>query len=129
MLIYKVAEPTDTIRLVVTAPAGVVTKTPLNDVSSGYRTILAMVCDIMQRLMDRRINPDFPGLEHAQAVVLIDEVEAHLQPGSEHHRRTVWPRWQWTLKTISAFPQTMELHSLPVNCSIGGTSEGMLWMV
>ncbi|RMP81495.1 AAA family ATPase [Pseudomonas syringae] len=66
--------------LIVTAPAGVVTKTPLNDVSSGYRTILAMVCDIMQRLMDRRINPDFPGLEHAQAVVLIDEVEAHLHP-------------------------------------------------
>lgn len=66
--------------LIVTAPAGVVTKTPLNDVSSGYRTILAMVCDIMQRLMDRRLNPDFPGLEHAQAVVLIDEVEAHLHP-------------------------------------------------
>ncbi|HDS0927407.1 TPA: AAA family ATPase [Pseudomonas putida] len=66
--------------LIVTAPAGVVAKTPLNDVSSGYRAILAMVCDIMQRLMDRAINPYFQGLEHAQAVVLIDEVEAHLHP-------------------------------------------------
>jgi hypothetical protein len=66
--------------LIVTVPAGVVTRTPLNDVSSGYRTILAMVCDIMQRLMDRRVHPRFQGLEHAQAVVLIDEVEAHLHP-------------------------------------------------
>lgn len=66
--------------LIVTAPAGVITKTPLNDVSSGYRTILAMVCDIMRRLMDPRINPNYQSLEHAQAVVLIDEVEAHLHP-------------------------------------------------
>jgi len=66
--------------LIVTVPAGVVTRTPLNDVSSGYRTILAMMCDIMQRLMDRRVHPRFQGLEHAQAVVLIDEVEAHLHP-------------------------------------------------
>lgn len=29
---------------------------------------------------------------------------------------------------ISAFPQTMELHSLPVDCCIGGTSEGMLYL-
>lgn len=66
--------------LIVTAPAEVVTKTPLNDVSSGYRTILAMVCDIMRRLMDPRINSSYQSLEHAQAVVLIDEVEAHLHP-------------------------------------------------
>lgn len=66
--------------LIVTAPAEVVTKTPLNNVSSGYRTILAMVCDIMRRLMDPRINPSYQSLEHAQAVVLIDEVEAHLHP-------------------------------------------------
>lgn len=82
--------------LIVTAPAGVMTKTPLNDVSSGYRTILAMVCDIMHRLMDRTTNPHFQGLEHAQAVVLIDEVEAHLHPRWKiqimHVLRTALPR-------------------------------------
>lgn len=82
--------------LIVTAPAGILTRTPLNDVSSGYRTILAMVCDIMHRLMDRATNPHFQGLEHAQAVVLIDEVEAHLHPRWKiqimHVLRTALPR-------------------------------------
>lgn len=55
-------------------------KTPLKLASSGYRSVLAMACDIMQGLMNRRINPHFDSLLTAQAVVLIDEVEAHLHP-------------------------------------------------
>ncbi|UCR84297.1 AAA family ATPase [Pseudomonas chlororaphis] len=55
-------------------------RTPLSLASSGYRSVLAMACDIIQGLMDRRINPYFESLETAQAVVLIDEVEAHLHP-------------------------------------------------
>lgn len=56
------------------------TETPLNVVSSGFRSVLAMVCDIMRGLMDARVNPGFDGLETARGVVLIDEVEAHLHP-------------------------------------------------
>jgi len=55
-------------------------KTPLKLASSGYRSVLAMTCDIMQGLMNRRVNPHFDSLLTAQAVVLIDEVEAHLHP-------------------------------------------------
>jgi len=68
--------------LIVTAAAGSQARcrTPLSLASSGYRSVLAMVCDIIQGLMNRRINPYFESLETAQAVVLIDEVEAHLHP-------------------------------------------------
>ncbi|MGJ7515034.1 AAA family ATPase [Pseudomonas baetica] len=55
-------------------------KTPLDVASSGFRTVLATICDIFQGLMDPRVNQDFESLSTARAVVLIDEVEAHLHP-------------------------------------------------
>jgi energy-coupling factor transporter ATP-binding protein EcfA2 len=55
-------------------------KTPLDVASSGFRTVLATVCDIFQGLMDPRVNKGFENLSTARAVVLIDEVEAHLHP-------------------------------------------------
>lgn len=66
--------------LIVTHPGGVKTTTPMSHASSGYRSVFAMACDIMRRVMDRNTNPDFQSLENARAVVLIDEVEAHLHP-------------------------------------------------
>lgn len=54
--------------------------TPLEIVSSGFRSVLAMVCDIFEGLMDTRIYDGFETLAAARAVVLIDEVEAHLHP-------------------------------------------------
>ncbi|NVZ66727.1 AAA family ATPase [Pseudomonas gingeri] len=68
--------------LIVTTTAGCQARheTPLSLASSGYRSILAMVCDIMQGLMNRDVNPFFDTLATAQAIVLIDEVEAHLHP-------------------------------------------------
>ncbi|MDU8419687.1 AAA family ATPase [Pseudomonas syringae Cit 7] len=48
--------------------------------SSGFRSILAMACDVMRGLMNPSIYPDFESLQTARAVVLIDEVEAHLHP-------------------------------------------------
>lgn len=65
---------------IITDVKGIKTHTPLNVASSGFRTVLAMVCDIMQGLMDKRINPEFESFENARGVVLIDEVEAHLHP-------------------------------------------------
>jgi len=55
-------------------------RTPLSLASSGYRSMLAMVCDIIQGLMSRHLHTYFESLEMARAVVLIDEVEAHLHP-------------------------------------------------
>jgi hypothetical protein len=66
--------------LIITRHGGIATATPLSLASSGYRSVLAMVCDIMRRLMDRNTNPHYQSLENARAIVLIDEVEAHLHP-------------------------------------------------
>jgi len=55
-------------------------RTPLRAVSSGFRTVLALACDVMQGLMDPRINPGFQTLRSSRAVVLVDEIEAHLHP-------------------------------------------------
>lgn len=55
-------------------------RTPLDLVSSGFRTILALACDIMRWTTDDKINPSFQSLLSARGIVMIDEVEAHLHP-------------------------------------------------
>ena len=55
-------------------------RTPLSSVSSGFRTILALTCDVMRWAMDRRNDAGFRSLFSARGIVLIDEVEAHLHP-------------------------------------------------
>ena len=62
------------------AADGVLSRVPLRSASSGYRAVLAMVCEIMQGLSDARVNPEFESLATARGVVLIDEIEAHLHP-------------------------------------------------
>jgi hypothetical protein len=64
------------------APAGgfIDVPTPLEIASSGFRSVLAMVCDIFEGLMDPRVHDGFETLTSARAVVLVDEVEAHLHP-------------------------------------------------
>lgn len=54
--------------------------TPLDVASSGFRSLLAMACDVMQGLLDPRVNGDGGPLRSARAVVVIDEIEAHLHP-------------------------------------------------
>lgn len=54
--------------------------TPLALVSSGFRSVIAMACDIFRGLMDKRVYPGFKSLRTAAPVILIDEVEAHLHP-------------------------------------------------
>ncbi|QKD19780.1 AAA family ATPase [Mesorhizobium sp. NZP2077] len=64
----------------------------LDAASSGYRAILALVCDVLQGLMKSERSSSRPGkrrasrLDHARAarrlsaIVLVDEIEAHLHP-------------------------------------------------
>ncbi|WP_160148025.1 AAA family ATPase [Pseudomonas brassicacearum] len=68
--------------LIVTAAPGnhAHNRTPLSLASSGYRSMLAMVCDIIQGLLSGHLHTFVESLETARAVVLIDEVEAHLHP-------------------------------------------------
>ncbi|MEM5491520.1 AAA family ATPase [Hoeflea sp. AS16] len=59
---------------------GKLSKTPLSSVSSGFRTILALTCDMMRWLLDEKLDWDFQTLNDAHGIVMIDEVEAHLHP-------------------------------------------------
>ena len=52
---------------------------PLSSVSSGFRSVLAMACDIMRRLSTNQGRFE-ASMARSRAVVLIDEVEAHLHP-------------------------------------------------
>ncbi len=54
-------------------------RTPLAAVSSGFRAVLAMACDVMRGLSAIQ-GKTGTSLARARAVVLIDEVEAHLHP-------------------------------------------------
>lgn len=54
-------------------------QTPLIAVSSGFRAVLAMACDIMRGMLDAQASRS-PTLARARGLVLIDEVEAHLHP-------------------------------------------------
>jgi len=55
----------------------IISRAPLDTLSSGFRTILALACDMMRWLMDRS---GFTAFEHSQGLCVIDEVEAHLHP-------------------------------------------------
>lgn len=55
-------------------------QSPLSVTSSGFRSVLAMACDVMRGLMDPKVYGSFESLDAATGVVLIDEVEAHLHP-------------------------------------------------
>lgn len=70
----------------------------LNELSGGYRTVLALVADLARRMA--LINPA-QGTE-SEAIVLIDEVDLHLHP-----------RWQQTVldSLTSAFPNAQFIVS------------------
>ena len=52
----------------------------LDIVSSGYRAVLALVCDVLEGLMDAAPGAAPREARHGEAIVLIDEIEAHLHP-------------------------------------------------
>lgn len=54
-------------------------RTPLASVSSGFRAVLSMICDVLRGLIELQ-GPASTTLTNARAVILIDEVEAHLHP-------------------------------------------------
>lgn len=63
--------------------------TPIEVLSDGYRSVIAMAVDAMRWLL-----ADWPELETARGVVLIDEVDAHLHP-------------RWKLQIMKALREAM----------------------
>jgi hypothetical protein len=63
--------------------------TPLDRLSDGYRSLLAMVLDIMRGLLD-----EWGDLYSAWGIVLIDEIETHLHP-------------RWKMHIVAALRQAM----------------------
>lgn len=71
---------------------------PLERLSQGYRSVLALACDIMATLFSR-----WDSMDAAQGLVLIDELENHLHPSWKLRivdgLRTAFPRVQFILST------------------------------
>lgn len=75
------APPVGTIRVRKQRSSGTVSivSQPLELASSGYRAILALVCDVLKGLMEAG-ECDARTARLSSAIVLIDEIEAHLHP-------------------------------------------------
>lgn len=73
---------------------GIVNTVSFSQLSDGYRSMLALVMDLAQRMA--QANPHLDEPLHANAVVLIDEIDLHLHP-----------KWQQTvlLDLRRTFPQ------------------------
>ncbi|WP_423372420.1 AAA family ATPase [Burkholderia sp. LMG 32019] len=71
---------------------------PLDHLSQGYKSILALACDVMATLFER-----WESMDAAQGVVLIDEVENHLHPTWKMRvvagLRAAFPRVQFVVST------------------------------
>lgn len=63
--------------------------TPLEQLSDGYRSLMAMVLDVMRGMLEV-----WGDLENARGLVLIDEIETHLHP-------------RWKLRVVSALRRAM----------------------
>lgn len=64
-------------------------ESPLENLSDGYRSLFAMVIDIM-----REMTESWGNLEGANGLALIDELEVHLHP-------------RWKMRVVSAFRRSM----------------------
>ena len=73
-------------------------RTPLANLSEGYKSVVAMAADIIRELLYHYDN-----LENAHAVVLIDEIETHLHPRWKmqivERLRLAFPRVQFIVTT------------------------------
>src|SRR3546814_12109482 len=65
-------------------PHGRTEKLALNQLSGGYRIVLALVADLSRRMATA--NPHLSDPLHSEAIVLIDEVELHLHPDWQQRR-------------------------------------------
>jgi predicted ATP-binding protein involved in virulence len=101
-------------------------KLALEQLSGGYRIVLALVADLALRMF--QANPHLPDPLSGEAIILIDEVELHLHPEWQQRvlgdlRRT-FPNAQFIVSTHS--PQvltTIEPHHI---IHLQATSKGVI---
>lgn len=71
---------------------------PLRDLSDGYRSVIAMACDLMAGA-----GTGLSDMQNATGIVLIDEIGAHLHPkwkmGITKKLRRVFPSMQFLIST------------------------------
>ncbi len=97
------------LRMVVnkTLADGTILQLSLNQLSDGYRSMLAMVMDFSRRLV--QANPHLENPLEAKAILLIDEVDLHLHPKWQQEvipsLRRAFPNTQLILTTHS--PQVL----------------------
>ena len=89
----------------------------LEQLSDGYRSLLAVVLDFARRLA--QANPNWENPLEAPGILLIDEIELHLHPGWQQslipNLRKVFPNTQLILATHS--PQVLTtVHREQVRC-------------
>lgn len=76
----------------------------LHELAAGYRGVLTMIGDMVQRLSEHPQNP----LSDLQGVVLIDEIDAHLHPKYQYELPNLlsetFPKVQFIVTTHSPIP-------------------------
>lgn len=83
---------------------------PLNALSDGYQSVLALACDMMAVLLER-----WKSMEVAEGLVLIDEIGAHLHP-----------RWKMSIVTSlrRAFPSVQFIATTHDPLCLRGLADG-----
>ena len=76
-----------------TSPNEYIVPTPLRYISSGYRAIIALICDIFKGIMER-LEVKAKTARTVPVLILIDEIEAHLHP-------------RWKLEVISGLREAL----------------------
>ena len=103
-------------------PSGkpVETLTPISLTSSGFKSILALTCEIIYGLIGRLGSERQESLAAARAVVLIDEIEAHLHP-------------RWKMQILSglrkAFPNVTFIVTTHDPLCLRGAEDGEVTLV
>jgi predicted ATP-binding protein involved in virulence len=76
----------------------------LHELAAGYRGILTMIGDMIQRLLENPNN----SLDDLQGIVIIDEIDAHLHPKYQYELpkllSDVFPKVQFIASTHSPIP-------------------------
>lgn len=87
----------------------------MKDLSVGYKSVIAMVCDIIREMLYHYDN-----LEFASAVVFIDEIETHLHP-----------RWKMQIMSLlrRAFPKVQFIATTHDPLCLRGMYDGEVFVL
>ena len=90
-------------------------RTALKDLSVGYKSIIAMACDVIRELLYH-----FDNVEFAHAIIFIDEIETHLHP-----------RWKMQIMQLlrKAFPKVQFIVTTHDPLCLRGMYDGEVFVL